>query len=605
MSQSTIAPAAPPSAHRLNRRRYLRIVFFFGRIALQVIGWYLVIQPILGRGFVRRGESARIRRWARQFRLLAIRMGGVMIKLGQFVSSRVDVLPPEIIGELAGLQDEVPAEPFSRLEPALRAALGADWRDRFVDFDESTVAAASFGQAYRARLRGEGETPGEHVVTKVQRPDIEDIVHTDLSALDVVARLAMRFRFIRRRANVPLLLEEFARVLWEELDYTKEASNAERFAELFKDDMGVYIPAVYRDLSTRNVLTLEDVTAIKLTDYAALEAAGIDRGEVAQRLLDCYLTQVFVHRFFHADPHPGNIFIYPLPEGSAQPEPARDRPGKGRPFYVVFIDFGMTGELRPELVAGLREAMLGVITRDTPRLVRSFAQLGFLMPEADSRRIEEACEAVFDQIWGLNMTELVNMDYAVIRDISRQFSDLLFDLPFQIPQNLIYLGRAIGILSGMCTGLDPKFDPWKAIQPFARGLLDQDAAGESHARDWGSLLNWDNIRAFLTPETVSLAVSSGQQALTRAATLPARAEAALSKLERGELVFGVRPEERFETHLRRLERTGTSIVLGLVFGSLTLSATLLYISGAQPLGLVGYGLAGITLLTLLLRGRGA
>jgi predicted unusual protein kinase regulating ubiquinone biosynthesis (AarF/ABC1/UbiB family) len=604
MTQTTIAPAAPPEPRRLNRRRYLRIVFFFGRIALQVIGWYLIVQPIFGRGLVRRGEAARMRRWARQFRLLAIRMGGVMIKLGQFVSSRVDVLPPEIIGELAGLQDEVPAEPFTRLEPALRAALGTDWRSRFAEFDESTVAAASFGQAYRARLKGEGETPGEHIVTKVQRPGIEDIVHTDLSALDVVARLAMRFRFIRRRANVLLLLEEFARVLWEELDYTKEAANAERFAELFKDDMGVYIPAVYRDLSTRNVLTLEDVTAIKLSDYAALEAAGIDRGAVAQRLLDCYMTQVFVHRFFHADPHPGNIFIYPLPEGANQPKPAQNRPGQGRPFYLVFIDFGMTGELTPEVAAGLREAVLGVITRDTPRLVRSFGQLGFLLPDADSRRIEEACEAVFNQIWGLNMTELMGMDYAVMRDISRQFSDLLFDLPFQVPQNLIYLGRAISILSGMCTGLDPQFDPWKAIQPFARSLLDRDGGGDAPTRDWSSLINWENLRALLTPETVSLALTTGQQALTRAATLPARAEAVLGKLDGGELQIEVRPDERFETHLRRLELAGSRIVLALVFGSLTLSATLLTISNMQTLGLIGYGLAGISLLSLLLRGGG-
>ena len=168
----TIAP--PPSGepvekYRFDPWRYLRIVFFFGRIAGLAIGWYMLVQPLLGRGFVRRGENDRLRRWARQFRQLAVKMGGVMIKLGQFVSSRVDVLPPEIIQELAGLQDEVPPVPFSRMEATLREGLGPAWRDLFTSFDQDTVAAASFGQAYRARLKAEDGTPGEQVVIDLQR----------------------------------------------------------------------------------------------------------------------------------------------------------------------------------------------------------------------------------------------------------------------------------------------------------------------------------------------------------------------------------------------------------------------------------------------------
>ncbi|MBN2469971.1 MAG: AarF/ABC1/UbiB kinase family protein, partial [Anaerolineae bacterium] len=267
------APAAEQGeTYTISRARYLRIVAFFGGLAAQIVVLYVILQPLVGRSVIRRGEDRRLRRWARQFRELAVQLGGVMIKLGQFVSARVDILPPNVIQELSGLQDEVPPVPFEEMAVTLREELGPDWRGRFEWLDEDTLAAASLGQAYRARLRAGEPGSGERVIVKVQRPGIAQTVYTDLRALDVVGRLAMRFQFIARRANVPLLLEEFGRVLWEELDYTKEAGNAERFAELFREDMQVYIPAIHRAHSTRRVLTLEDVTAIKLNDYAALEA---------------------------------------------------------------------------------------------------------------------------------------------------------------------------------------------------------------------------------------------------------------------------------------------------------------------------------------------
>lgn len=580
--------------YTISRIRYWRIVVFFSWVATQAIVLYVVLQPVVGRGLIRRGEDRRLRRWARQFRELAIALGGVMIKLGQFVSSRIDILPPSIIEELAGLQDEVPPSRFSLMERTLNEELGADWQDRFVWIDKDTIAAASFGQAYRAQLHPDGDTPGERVVVKVQRPGIARTVYTDLSALAVVARLAMRLKFIARRANVPMLLDEFGRVLWEELDYTKEATNAQRFADLFSDDLGVYIPAVYEAHSTRRVLTLEDVTAIKLSDYAAIEAAGIDRAEVAQRLLDTYLTMVLIHRFFHADPHPGNIFIYPLPEQN------RRNGDAGRPFYLVFVDFGMTGQLTPELVAGLRETLIGLITRDSRRLVRSYQQLGVLLPGADLRRIEQASEAVFEKVWGLSITEIANMDVEIMADVGREFSDLLFSMPFQVPQDFVYLGRAVGILSGMCTGMDPEFDPWVSIQPFARRLLAESGEADESKR-WTDLLTPDMIRALLTPETVDLALSTGRETITRAASLPARADSVLSRLERGDLILQFAPTDEYRAQTDRLERVGGQIVRGLVFASVTVSSTLLYLNGDTNLGLAGYGLAGITLLLMIFR----
>ena len=587
----------PPEQYRLSHVRYWRIVAFFSGLAAQAILLYIILQPIVGRRLIRRGEDRRLRRWSRQFRELAVQLGGVMIKLGQFVSSRIDILPPSVTEELAGLQDEVPPVPFARMESTLREELGPDWRSRFEWLDEDTLAAASFGQAYRAQLLADERGTGERVIVKVQRPGIASTVYTDLRALDVVGRLAMRFRFISRRANVPLLLEEFGRVLWEELDYGQEAGNAERFADLFQQDRHVYIPAVYRQHSTNRVLTLEDVTAIKLNDYAAIEAAGVDRAQVAQRLLDTYLTMVFVHRFFHADPHPGNIFVYPLPQDGPPKTPGQ------RPFYLVFVDFGMTGTLTPELVAGLRETLIALITRDSRRLVRSYQQLGVLLPGADLPRIEAASEAVFDKVWGLSITEIASMDMTLMAEVGREFSDLLFSMPFQVPQDFIYLGRAVGILSGMCTGLDPAFDPWASIQPFVRRMLAEDGEAVEGKR-WIDLITLDTVRSLLTPETVDLALTTGRETLTRAAGLPARADNLLTRLERGELTIQIAPTDEYRDQIRRLDRAGSQIVGGLVFGSLTISGTLLYLNGEPTLGLVGYGLAAGALLITALRGRG-
>jgi predicted unusual protein kinase regulating ubiquinone biosynthesis (AarF/ABC1/UbiB family) len=592
MSTEHLPPYLRDQTYHLNRRRYLRIIWFFSRVALQAIVLYIVLQPIVGRGIIKRGEEARFQRWARQFRELAVQLGGVMIKLGQFVSSRVDILPPEITRELAGLQDEVPATSFDRMTRTLREDLGADWETRFSHIAHETVASASFGQAYRARLAGSEDK----VVIKVQRPGIAQIVFTDLSALEVVSRLAMRFKFISRRANVPLLLDEFARVLWEELDYTKEASNAERFAALFAEDFGVYIPAVYNEHSTPRVIVLEDVTAIKLDDYAAIEAAGIDRGAVAQRLLDTYLTMVFIYRFFHADPHPGNIFVYPLPENDTHRRTSR-------PFYLIFIDFGMTGEISPQLAAGLREALIALITRDSKRLVRSYQQLDVLLPGADLNRLEEANEAAFDRVYGLSITEIASMDMDIMRDFTREFGDLLLSLPFQVPQDFVYLGRAVGILSGMCTGLDPAFDPWSQIQPFVQQFMLGQDGGESGTQRWTELIDWQTLRALVSPETVNLALTTGQDLLTRVAGLPVKADNALTKLERGDLRLAFGPDDDLSSQLNRLERTGGQVVTALVFGSVALSSTLLYINGETGLGTGGFGLAALILIVMLFRGR--
>ncbi|MCA9909681.1 MAG: AarF/ABC1/UbiB kinase family protein, partial [Anaerolineae bacterium] len=275
------------------RLRFWRVFLYAVLLFARIIFWQLFVAKFFP-DYVERTSLNRWKRYAHSFRLFAIKTGGVMIKAGQFLSTREDVFPKEVIDELSALRDEVPAVPFTKMKPIIEDELGLI-ETRFSQFDDHPVAAASIGQVYRARLKD-----GERVVVKVQRPGIVDICHTDLAALIAAGRFANHFSFVRHRADAEALSREFGRVLLEELSYRHEAKNAQRFAEMFKNDLGVYIPAVYLEHSTDRVLTMEDVTTIKINDYAALEAAGISRKVVAKRLMDTYLRQIFEERFFHA-----------------------------------------------------------------------------------------------------------------------------------------------------------------------------------------------------------------------------------------------------------------------------------------------------------------
>ncbi len=582
-------PAAPDEAHKpykFQSGRYRRIVFFFGLLFFRLIAWEVVIRKIVGERFVARGRSGRLQRYARQFRELAVDMGGVMIKMGQFISSRVDVLPPEIVAELSGLQDQVPVVPFDYIKETIERELGPI-DARFAWLNPVPVAAASLGQVHRGQL-----PDGTRVAVKVQRPNINDIVHTDLTALSAVARFTMRFGVIRRRANVPELLEEFSRVLWEEVDYLAEADHALRFASMFESDPGIYIPAVYLPYTTHLVLTLEDVTSIKLNDYSAIERAGVDRKEIARRLLECYLRQIFDHRFFHADPHPGNIFIYPLPPKDTTSSNGTGQAHSSRPFYLIFVDFGMVGRLTPRLQEGLRETLIAVATQDAKALVASYQKLGVLLPSANMERVEEATRAVFSKVWGLNMSELANMSFDEMADVAREFSDLLLSMPFQMPQDFIYLARAMGILSGMCTGLDPQFDPWREMQPFTQRLLSQSS---------------DRTRLALggTPARTALELSFKmfRDFVVRAYKLPALTDNVLTRANQGQLEVKMSPNEALQSQITRIETATGQIVLGLIFATFALVSTILFVNHEPGFATAGYVLSALVLLLLVLRGR--
>jgi predicted unusual protein kinase regulating ubiquinone biosynthesis (AarF/ABC1/UbiB family) len=256
----------------MKRSRYRQTLRFFSRVMTSEIAWDFLLPRIGLGGLARRTRPARLRRIAAAYRALAIRMGGVLIKVGQFLSTRLDVLPREITAELSGLQDEVGAERFESIRREVETEFGMPLGQKFLEFDPVPLASASIGQVHRARLQPQpgDETPSAPVVVKVQRPRIQEIVEADLAALRVAGRWVQRLKAVSRRANVPALIEEFARSLYEETDYIHEGKNAERFARNFADRPDVVVPSVVWSATTRRVLTLQDVGALKITDYQAI-----------------------------------------------------------------------------------------------------------------------------------------------------------------------------------------------------------------------------------------------------------------------------------------------------------------------------------------------
>ena len=522
------------------RARYWRIVFFFARVTAGFIWWEVVLGRLGLRRLSNRTRSARNRRTAVRFRALAISMGGLMIKVGQFMSARLDVLPPEITAELSGLQDEVPAEKFAAIRDVAAGQMSLPLTEHFAWFDTEPLAAASLGQVHRARLNDAdaAELGFGDVVVKVQRPHIQQVIEVDLAALRRVGGWLTRYRPVSDRVDVPALVEEFAATTLAEVDYLAEAANAETFAANFADDPRIEVPRVAWELTARRVLTLEDVSAIKVSDYDAITAAGIDRAEVAKVLADTYLQQIFTDAFFHADPHPGNLFVHPRP----------DAPAGAPRWTLTFIDFGMVGHVPDRLREGLREALIAVGTQDSARLVASMKTMDMLLPGADLKLIERAAVQVFDRFGGMSMDELRGIDPEEIMRFGLQFRDLMVDLPFQLPDNLLMLGRSIGILSGICTGLDPEFNIWGTISPYAAKLVSEEGG------------------------TTAKAVLAEVGKLARIAlALPGRADRVLAVAERGELTIQT---PLLNLRVRTLERTLNRTNRLLVFAALLIAGAI-------------------------------
>jgi predicted unusual protein kinase regulating ubiquinone biosynthesis (AarF/ABC1/UbiB family) len=558
------------------RNRYRRIIFFFGRVLVSIIFWDLILPRIGLRKWASNTRSERYRKIARRYRSLAIQMGGVLIKVGQFLSARVDILPEVVTDELAGLQDEVPPENFNDIRLVAETEFGMPLLDKYTEFDPTPLAAASLGQAHLAKLHLTTEQAKDlsavnidlivdegieyAVVVKIQRPNIENIILTDLTAIRTVGNWIKLYKPIRKRANIPGLLAEFTRTLYEEIDYLAEGRNAEMFASNFSNDPDVLVPKVVWSHTTKRVLTLQDVRGIKITDYDEISIAGIDRAEVASRLCDTYLKQIFEDGFFHADPHPGNLFVMPISVEA-------DKQFSGQDWKLTFIDFGMVGRMRPEIKDGLRELLIGVSLQDASRVIKSYQILGILLPGADTALLERAESEMFKRFWGKGMDELSQISMDEIHDFAYQFREILYNMPFQLPQDLIFLGRAIGILSGMCTGLDPQLNVFDHLGTFTKKIIAEEAKHD--------LNYW---------------VKEAGEIAKKMITLPIQVDSLITKIERGEI--NVRDPQLSE-NVRKLEKT-VSKAIGAIIFAVFLMTTLQLSANSQEMLSILFGIAAIS-----------
>lgn len=546
------------------KSRYRKILRFAALALLHTWWWELVLPKFGLRRWVASGRIARYQAMARRFSVLAIKLGGLIIKAGQFASSRLDVLPAAITAELESLQDAVAPEPFDAIRELCERELGLNLDLAFEHVDHIPLASASLGQTYRARLAPTLATDFgmTNVVIKVLRPGIEDIVDVDLRALRRIGNWLSRIKLVSRRTDAPALVEEFAAVSLDEIDYRHEARNLERFRENFVDDPRVSVPEVVWERSTRRVLVLEDVTAIKISDVDALAAAGINPNAVAAELARVTFEQIFNHGFFHADPHPGNIFVTPATSGT---------PGE---FSLTFIDFGMMGEIGNDLREGLQRFIFALVARDARGCVEAMQRLNVLLPSADAIELERAIAVVFNRFGGVGVAEITQTDPKVFRELAIEFSELLRTLPFQLPEDFLLLLRSISLISGVTSALNREFNMWDAVDPFARTLLNGGGSSTLNA---------------LGREALS--------ALNTLAQLPRRIDATLNRLDQG--LVSIRVPE-LEKGVRRLDRSVRRVTAAILAAAIFLGGVVLRASGddlgtvllvtSLPIGLYAIGL---------------
>ncbi|CAA6665115.1 unnamed protein product [Spirodela intermedia] len=496
-----------------------------------------------------------------------LRLGPTFIKIGQQFSTRVDILAQEYVDQLSELQDQVPPFPSEVAVSILEEELGGPAGEIFDRFDYEPIAAASLGQVHRAKLRG------QEIVVKVQRPGLKDLFDIDLKNLRVIAEYLQKIdpKSDGAKRDWVAIYDECASVLYQEIDYTKEAANAELFAKNFKDLDYVKVPNIYWEYTTPQVrLTMEYVPGIKINKIKALDELGVDRQRLSRYAVESYLEQILSHGFFHADPHPGNIAV--------------DDVNGGR---LIFYDFGMMGSISPNIREGLLEAFYGVYEKDPDRVLQAMIQMGVLVPTGDMTAVRRTAQFFlnsFEERLAAQRKEreMAAMELGFKKQLSKEErfekkkqrlaaigEDLLAiaaDQPFRFPATFTFVVRAFSVLDGIGKGLDPRFDITEIAKPYALELLKFREAGvEVFVKEIKK--RWDRqARAFHN--------------LFRQADRVEKLADIIQRLEKGDLKLRVRALES-ERSFQRVAAVQKLIGNAVVAGSLVNLATILHFNSIQ------------------------
>lgn len=362
-------------------------------------------------------DLEKYRKNARRVLNTFLSLGPVYIKLGQWLSSRADILPQPYMEELAKLQDDVPPAPFEKVKPIIENELGPI-SEKFDSLDQNAVYGASLGQVYRAKLHG------QEVVVKVKRPGIEKAVEQDLKVLKKILPLALRFVDPNLRFSAEGMLEQFIETIHEEMDYTLESSNLKTIKKNIQHFENVIVPSVYDDYSTKSVLTMEYVPGIKITNIEALDAKGIDRQKLVIDVHKVFFSMLLRNSIFHADPHPGNISV--SDNGS-----------------LILYDYGMVGRIDNETRLKLIRLYLALIEKDPPRTVNAMDDLGMLMPDYNRSIIEKALELAIRGLHGQKPSE---MEVKALLELANK---TMSHFPFILPKHLALYMRMTSIIEGI------------------------------------------------------------------------------------------------------------------------------------------------------------
>ncbi|KAM7261918.1 hypothetical protein ACFE04_020995 [Oxalis oulophora] len=506
-----------------------------------------------------------------------LRLGPTFIKIGQQFSTRVDILAQEYVDQLSELQDQVPPFPSETAVSIVEQELGAPVDDVFDSFDFEPIAAASLGQVHRARLKG------QDVVVKVQRPGLKDLFDIDLKNLRAIAKYLQKIdpKSDGAKRDWVAIYDECANVLYEEIDYTKEAANAELFASNFKDMDYVKVPSIYWEYTTPQILTMEYVPGIKINRIKALDQLGVDRKRLGRYAVESYLEQILSHGFFHADPHPGNIAV--------------DDVNGGR---LIFYDFGMMGSISSNIREGLLEAFYGVYEKDPDKVIQSMVQMGVLVPTGDMTAVRRTAKFFlksFEERLAAQRKEreLATQELGFKKQLTKEEKiekkkerlaaigeDLLAiaaDQPFRFPATFTFVVRAFSVLDGIGKGLDPRFDITEIAKPYALELLKFREAGvELFVKDFRK--RWDRQ-------------ASAFRNLLRQADRVEKLAETIQRLEQGDLKLRVRAleSERSFVRVAAVQKTVGSAVAA---GSLVNLATILYLNSVRVPAIMAYAVCG-------------
>ena len=439
-------------------------------------------------------------------------LGTTFIKLGQILSTRADLLPPDYLAELTKLQDDALPVPFKEIRSVLRAELGQPLENIFLHFEPEPLAAASIGQAHLAML-----PDGTEVVVKVRRPGVVEQVKEDLEILKELAATATRHWEFADRYDLVGLVDEFSQTLRNELDYIREGRNAERFAANFAGDPLIHVPRVFWETTTSRVLTLERIRGVKINDLAGLDAQGTDRRWLANYATNVVLKMVCEDGFFHADPHPGNFFI--------------EQSGA-----IGLIDFGMVGVVDERTQERLADLLVAINNQDANRLVDVFLDLGVSRKRIDRASLRRDVEHLFAAYWDLplgqlKVTALLNDVFAVMRRHH-----------LHLPSNLALLVKTVIMIEGLGVNLDPDFHFAAALEPYTEQLVLRQYSPRRWIRGLGH---------------------AGLDFARLGAEMPQQLRRIVSAAEDGNFQIGMHPEG-FDPIINRLERISNRIVLGVI-----------------------------------------